>query len=74
MASIKAMEKLNSQLTRPKPFPLERLLAIFYNIVEEEVNPTATINSQVTGLVMSAWTSSTQSQCRRSTIRHRSLR
>ena len=43
MSSIKAKEKLNSQLTGPKPFPLERLLAIFYNIVEEEVNPTATI-------------------------------
>ena len=35
--SIKAKEKLNSQLTGPKPFPLERLLAIFYNIVEEQV-------------------------------------
>ena len=51
MSSIKAKEKLNSQLTGPKPFPLERLLAIFYNIVEEEVNPTATIYSQVTSLV-----------------------
>lgn len=50
-ASIKAKEKLNTQLTGPKPFPLERLLAIFYNIVEEEVNPTATIYSQVTSLV-----------------------
>ena len=49
MASIKAKEKLNSQLTGPKPFPLERLLAIFYNIVEEEVNPSATIYSQVHG-------------------------
>ena len=51
MSSIKAKEKLNSQLTGPKPFPLERLLAIFYNIVEEQVNPTATIYSQVTSLV-----------------------
>lgn len=49
--SIKAKEKLNSQLTGPKPFPLERLLAIFYNIVEEQVNPSATIYSQVTSLV-----------------------
>ena len=37
LSSIKAKEKLNSQLTGPKPFPLERLLAIFYNIVEEQV-------------------------------------
>ena len=51
ISSIKAKEKLNSQLTGPKPFPLERLLAIFYNIVEEQVNPTATIYSQVTTLV-----------------------
>ena len=51
ISSIKAKEKLNSQLTGPKPFPLERLLAIFYNIVEEQVNPTATIYSQVTSLV-----------------------
>ena len=36
-SSIKTKEKLNSQLTGPKPFPLERLLAIFYNIVEEQV-------------------------------------
>ena len=36
-SSIRTKEKLNSQLTGPKPFPLERLLAIFYNIVEEQV-------------------------------------
>jgi len=51
LTSIKSKEKLNSQLTGPKPFPLERLMAIFYNIVEEQVNPTATIYSQVTSLV-----------------------
>lgn len=50
-SSIRTKEKLNSQLTGPKPFPLERLLAIFYNIVEEQVNPTANIYSQVTSLV-----------------------
>ena len=32
--SMKAKDKYNSKLTGPKPFPLERLLAIFYNIVE----------------------------------------
>jgi len=51
ITSMKSKEKLNSQLTGPKPFPLERLLAIFYNIVEEQVNPTANIYSQVTTLV-----------------------
>jgi len=50
-SSIRTKEKLNSQLTGPKPFPLERLLAIFYNIVEEQVNPTANIYSQVSSLV-----------------------
>ena len=50
-ASIKAKEKMNSQLTGPKTFPLERLLAIFYNIVDESVNPTASIYSQLTSLV-----------------------
>ena len=37
VSSMRTKEKLNSQLTGPKPFPLERLLAIFYNIVEEQV-------------------------------------
>ena len=37
-SSVRTKEKLNSQLTGPKPFPLERLLAIFYNIVEEQVS------------------------------------
>jgi len=50
-SSIKAKEKFNSQLTGPKPFPLERMLAIFYNIIEETVNPTANIYSQITSLV-----------------------
>ena len=49
--SMKSKEKLNSQLTGPKPFPLERLLAIFYNVVEEQVNTTANIYSQVSSLV-----------------------
>lgn len=48
--SIKAKERLNSQLTGPKPFPLERLLAIFYNIVEEGVSPSAPIYAQVSSL------------------------
>ena len=50
-ASMKSKEQYNSQLTGPRPFPLERLLAIFYNVVEEQVNPTANIYSQVTSLV-----------------------
>jgi len=50
-AMIKAKEKLNSQLTGPKQFPMDRMLAIFYNIVEDRVNPTANIYSQITSLV-----------------------
>jgi len=51
VAMIKAKEKLNSQLTGPKPFPMDRMLAIFYNIVDDRVNPTANIYSQMTSLV-----------------------
>ena len=36
-----------SQLLGPKPFPLDRLMAIFYSIVEGRVAPTANIFSQV---------------------------
>ncbi|XP_023328261.1 origin recognition complex subunit 5-like isoform X2 [Eurytemora carolleeae] len=49
--SIKAKEKFNSQLTGPKQFPLERMLAIFYNVIEERVNPTANIYTQISSLV-----------------------
>ena len=49
-SSIRAKERMNSQLTGPKTFPLERLLAIFYNIVDEKVNPTASIYCQLTSL------------------------
>lgn len=49
-SSIRAKERMNSQLTGPKTFPLERLLAIFYNIVDEKVNPTASIYSQLSSL------------------------
>eukprot|EP00088_Acartia_fossae_P003505 TRINITY_DN11476_c0_g1_i1.p2 TRINITY_DN11476_c0_g1~~TRINITY_DN11476_c0_g1_i1.p2 ORF type:complete len:136 (+),score=2.14 TRINITY_DN11476_c0_g1_i1:757-1164(+) len=48
--SIKSKEKFNNQLTGPKPFPLERMLAIFYNIVEERVNPSANIYCQINSL------------------------
>jgi len=51
VAMIKAKEKMNSQLTGPKPFPMDRMLAIFYNIVEDRVNPTANIYSQISSLV-----------------------
>ena len=35
--SMRAKDKYNSKLTGPKPFPLERLLAIFYNITEVSI-------------------------------------
>ena len=31
----------------PKPFPLERMVAIFYSIMEEEVIPSPLLYSQV---------------------------
>lgn len=35
----------------PKAFPLDRLMAIFYTIVEDKVAPTASILSQIASLV-----------------------
>ncbi|KAG1650951.1 Origin recognition complex subunit 5 [Nymphon striatum] len=43
--------KATNQLLGPKPFPLDRLLAIFYSIVEERVAPTHVIFSQISSLV-----------------------
>ncbi|XP_068200889.1 origin recognition complex subunit 5-like [Palaemon carinicauda] len=48
---IKAKEKSSSQLVGPKPFPLDRMMAIFYSIVEDKVTPTANIFSQISTLV-----------------------
>ena len=43
----------SNQLLGPKPFPLDRLMAIFYSIVEGKVAPTANVFSQVSvGLVL----------------------
>ncbi|XP_045618796.1 origin recognition complex subunit 5 [Procambarus clarkii] len=50
-AMIKAKERSSNQLVGPKPFPLDRLLAIFYSIVEDKVTPTANIFSQISSLV-----------------------
>ena len=43
----KQQKKQAEQLLGPKPFPLDRLLAIFYAIIEEDVNLTADLLSQV---------------------------
>ncbi|XP_001624329.2 origin recognition complex subunit 5 [Nematostella vectensis] len=43
--------RVNCQLTGPKAFPLDRLMAIFYTIVEDNVAPSASILSQITSLV-----------------------
>ncbi|KAK8741890.1 hypothetical protein OTU49_001997 [Cherax quadricarinatus] len=47
----KAKERSSSQLVGPKPFPLDRLLAIFYSIIDDKVTPTANIFSQISTLV-----------------------
>jgi len=57
--SIKQMKKLKdkrprttaAQLLGPKAFPIDRLMAIFYSIVDERVPPTANILSQLSSLV-----------------------
>ncbi|GFG32810.1 hypothetical protein Cfor_06319 [Coptotermes formosanus] len=43
----KQQKKQAEQLLGPKPFALDRLLAIFYAIIEEDVNLTANLLSQV---------------------------
>ncbi|XP_078010630.1 LOW QUALITY PROTEIN: origin recognition complex subunit 5 [Phascolarctos cinereus] len=48
---MKKPEKTSNHLLGPKPFPLDRLLAILYSIVDSRVAPTANIFSQITSLV-----------------------
>jgi origin recognition complex subunit 5 len=51
-ATIKAKARAaKTQLTGPKAFPLDRMMAIFYSIVDEEVAPSANIQSQIATLV-----------------------
>ncbi|XP_076448492.1 origin recognition complex subunit 5-like [Babylonia areolata] len=48
---MKKHERASNHLLGPKPFPLDRLLAIFYSIVEEKIAPSAIIFSQISSLV-----------------------
>ncbi|XP_028664585.1 origin recognition complex subunit 5 [Erpetoichthys calabaricus] len=48
---LKKHEKTSNHLLGPKPFPLDRLLAIFYSIVDSRVASTANIFSQISSLV-----------------------
>ncbi|XP_069587549.1 origin recognition complex subunit 5 isoform X2 [Ranitomeya imitator] len=48
---LKKHEKTSNHLLGPKPFPLDRLLAILYSIVDSRVAPTANIFSQISSLV-----------------------
>ncbi|XP_069048736.1 origin recognition complex subunit 5 isoform X2 [Lepisosteus oculatus] len=43
---LKKHEKTSNHLLGPKPFPLDRLLAIFYSIVDSRVAPSASIFAQ----------------------------
>ncbi|XP_060574504.1 origin recognition complex subunit 5-like [Ruditapes philippinarum] len=47
----KKSERTSNHMLGPKPFPLDRLMAIFYSIVDARVTPTANIFMQVTSLV-----------------------
>uniref|UniRef100_A0AAY4DTS1 Origin recognition complex subunit 5 n=1 Tax=Denticeps clupeoides TaxID=299321 RepID=A0AAY4DTS1_9TELE len=48
---MKKHEKTSNHLLGPKPFPLDRLLAIFYSVVDNRVAPTASVFSQISSLV-----------------------
>ncbi|XP_074645442.1 origin recognition complex subunit 5-like [Tubulanus polymorphus] len=47
----KKAERTNNQLLGPKAFPLDRMMAIFYSIIEEKVAPTGYFYSQISTLV-----------------------
>lgn len=49
--AAKTNPKTNSQLKGPHPFLLDRLMAIFYSIVDEKVPASAIILSQLSSLV-----------------------
>lgn len=49
--AIKKHERTSNHMLGPKPFPLDRLMAIFYSIVEGKVAPTANIFMQISSLV-----------------------
>ncbi|CAH1783899.1 unnamed protein product [Owenia fusiformis] len=49
--NAKKTERTSSQLLGPKPFPLDRLMAIFYSIMEGRITPSAHIFSQISSLV-----------------------
>lgn len=44
-------EKVPQRLLGPKPFPLDRLMAIFYAIVEVKVDPSSAVYTQLASLV-----------------------
>uniref|UniRef100_A0A8C6T534 Origin recognition complex subunit 5 n=1 Tax=Neogobius melanostomus TaxID=47308 RepID=A0A8C6T534_9GOBI len=44
---LKKNEKTSNHLLGPKPFPLDRMLAIFHSVVDSRVAPSASIFSQV---------------------------
>ncbi|KAF7693772.1 origin recognition complex subunit 5 [Silurus meridionalis] len=48
---LKKHEKTSNHLLGPKPFALDRLLAIFYSVVDSRVAPTASVFSQISSLV-----------------------
>lgn len=48
MIDLKNLQfQTNNHVLGPKPFPLDRLMAVFYAIVEGKVAPTANIFMQV---------------------------
>ena len=44
-------DKPNCQLQGPKPFPLDRMMAVFYSIMEDCEAPSADVYSQISSLV-----------------------
>ncbi|XP_033646773.1 origin recognition complex subunit 5-like [Asterias rubens] len=50
-SAVNRKKETSHQLLGPKAFPLDRLMAIFYSIVDSRVAPTANVFSQISSLV-----------------------
>ncbi|XP_022081114.1 origin recognition complex subunit 5-like [Acanthaster planci] len=50
-SAVNRKKETSHQLLGPRAFPLDRLMAIFYSIVDSRVAPTANIFSQISSLV-----------------------
>lgn len=51
VSTARGSTKLSQQLLGPKPFPIERMLAIFYSILPDPIDGTVEIQMRITSLI-----------------------